>query len=301
MSLEINLLHRQKLLLALLQALGGTVGKTDFQKYLFLFTEKYQAKKSYEFVPYLYGCFSFQSDVDLAKLQNIGLLQRRESWSLAGNGTDYLSEVHNTERQQIFDFKKNYEHLKGKNLMRFVYQNYPYYAIKSCRAQEIMNKNEFKKIKSCEIKRNNFEFFTIGYEGKTLEKYINELIKNDVRLVCDVRKNPLSRKYGFSKIKLSEHLKKFDIGYEHIPKLGVVSEKRQELNSYQDYENLFIDYKKHVLPENLITLKKLKKIFLNNKRIAITCFEQDHKMCHRNCITQYFSQQPQWKHQISHL
>ena len=43
------------------------------------------------------------------------------------------------------------------------------------------------------------QLFTIGYEGISLETYINKLIINDVNVLCDVRKNAYSQKYGFSK------------------------------------------------------------------------------------------------------
>ncbi|WP_348602891.1 DUF488 family protein [Bartonella tribocorum] len=48
-------------------------------------------------------------------------------------------------------------------------------------------------------KDEKFCFFTIGYEGKSLENYLNCLLENNIKILCDVRKNPISRKYGFSK------------------------------------------------------------------------------------------------------
>ncbi len=51
--------YRRKLELALIQAFGGELSKTDFQKLLFLLTQK-QEKPDYDFVPYKYGCFLFK-------------------------------------------------------------------------------------------------------------------------------------------------------------------------------------------------------------------------------------------------
>ncbi len=39
--------------------------------------------------------------------------------------------------------------------------------------------------------------FTIGYEGRGIEAFIDILIWNDSRILCDVRKNPISRKLVF--------------------------------------------------------------------------------------------------------
>ena len=56
------LFERQRVLLTLLDALGGQSAPTDFQKLLFLYTRE-QSEPSYEFVPYRFGCFSFSSFV----------------------------------------------------------------------------------------------------------------------------------------------------------------------------------------------------------------------------------------------
>jgi hypothetical protein len=45
--------------------------------------------------------------------------------------------------------------------------------------------------------------FTIGYQGRTLEDSLNVLLTASVTLLCDVRRNPVSRKPGFSKGVLS--------------------------------------------------------------------------------------------------
>lgn len=42
-------------------------------------------------------------------------------------------------------------------------------------------------------------FFTIGYEGRTRDEYLALLVGAAVTLLVDVRRNPISRKKGFSK------------------------------------------------------------------------------------------------------
>jgi len=66
---------RQKILLALLEYFGGSLHSTDLQKYLFLFT-RLQEEKSYHFVPYKFGCFSFQAYDDRRKLISKGILKK---------------------------------------------------------------------------------------------------------------------------------------------------------------------------------------------------------------------------------
>jgi hypothetical protein len=65
------LYYRRKVLLALLEIFGGQLTAKSFQKYLFLFTRK-QEIKVFDFVPYKYGCFSFQANQDIATLKTYG-------------------------------------------------------------------------------------------------------------------------------------------------------------------------------------------------------------------------------------
>jgi hypothetical protein len=62
------LFERQRLLLGLLEALGGKAARLDFQKLLFLYCQEGRATGAYEFVPYRFGAFSFTSYADRRKL-----------------------------------------------------------------------------------------------------------------------------------------------------------------------------------------------------------------------------------------
>ena len=50
--------------------------------------------------------------------------------------------------------------------------------------------------------------------------YLNLLLTNSVTLLCDVRRNALSRRYGFSKSTRSKACEGVGIRYEHLPELG---------------------------------------------------------------------------------
>ncbi len=67
------LYYRRKILLALIEAFDGHLTAKQLQKYLFLFTRK-QAEKAFDFIPYYYGCFSFQENKDIMKLYILGFL-----------------------------------------------------------------------------------------------------------------------------------------------------------------------------------------------------------------------------------
>jgi len=67
------LVTRQRQLLQLLDVLGGSAGKLDFQTLLFLDCQKLSAGAPYDFVPYKCGPFSFTSYADRRKLVERGL------------------------------------------------------------------------------------------------------------------------------------------------------------------------------------------------------------------------------------
>jgi uncharacterized protein (DUF488 family) len=90
---------------------------------------------------------------------------------------------------------------------------------------------------------------TIGYEGQCLEQYLNQLLQAGVTLLCDVRRNPISRKYGFSHATLSKACEAVGIRYEHVPESGVASEQRRNLETQKDYDALFLVYEPDYLPQ----------------------------------------------------
>jgi uncharacterized protein (DUF488 family) len=126
--------------------------------------------------------------------------------------------------------------------------------------------------------------FTIGYEGRSISDYVSLLLANRVRIVVDVRRNPISRKKGFSKRALSEALIISGIGYIHLPELGIDSSYRKNLVTEDDYKKLFSIYEKKLLPQSEESLKKLSGIIDEYGSVALTCFERDAEHCHRHCV-----------------
>jgi uncharacterized protein (DUF488 family) len=277
--------YRRKILLALLQMYGGKLPKIDFQKYLFLLNVNKTAPY-FEFIPYKYGCFSFQANQDLSTMTKYNLVAETDKhWQLVDK-TNYLYELKLNDRILISKLYQKFNSLKGDELIKYVYEHYPYYAVHSLKAKGLLDENDYRTVVSSKPYKNDFAVFTIGYEGKTIEHFTNELIKEDVRVLCDIRKNAFSMKYGFSKKQLKFVLENIGIKYIHIPELGIDSFKRQGLNTNKDYEELFRDYEKNTLPNRAKELQELQNIFISNKRIALMCFEAEHTSCHRSRTVQ---------------
>lgn len=126
-----------------------------------------------------------------------------------------------------------------------------------------------------------FDFYTIGYEKKTIEQFIELLKKAKIKTLVDARRNPVSQyKLDFDKEKLAGTLRKNEIEYVHHPELGVPSEIRRKLSETGDYNWFFKQYDETIIPKlnNKIDLDSLKR------PIAIMCVELDPTKCHRHRI-----------------
>ena len=279
--------YRQRLILILLEKAGGCLSKMDFQKLLFLLHQK-TGFLYYDFIPYRYGSYSFQAASDIEALQATGWLKLKEKNITLLKQLPQARGLKGYETDEIGRFMQSYKDYRGRRLLRYTYQYYPYYAIKSKIAHNIVDKETYKRIqaeRSRTIKQESV-LYTIGYEGLTFEAYINKLIAKDIRLLCDVRKNPLSRKFGFSKGILSSVLPKLGVEYLHVPTLGIVSQKRKQLETKDDYIRLFAEYRES-LPEKASCLQNLTALMECYQRIALTCFERHSYFCHRHCISDY--------------
>ena len=277
--------YRKKFLLAVIEAFGGSVENLKFQKYVFLISNRLN-KKYYSFVPYHYGCFSFESYNDRRSLTNAGyLLEDEKKWMLGKNG-NFLSEINLQDKEHILNIKREYGVMSKRALLYKIYSDYPYYAINSKIVHQAgLNVREQKNIVSEKPKQIEKCLFTIGYEGRSIDEYLNLLIKNNIKILCDVRKNPLSRKYGFSKQSLQKRITELNMQYIHIPNLGINSQLRKGLRTKQDYKNLFFLYEKEILPSEENGLSEIIMSLREKNRVALTCFEAESEMCHRHCIS----------------
>lgn len=125
---------------------------------------------------------------------------------------------------------------------------------------------------------------TIGYEGRTLDDYLDELRGAGVTLVCDVRRTPLSRKRGFSKGPLSRGCAEAGLRYEHLPELGIAAEKRRGLRTEAEYDALFAEYERKTLPRQGKAIARIVGWLREGERVALTCFERDAARCHRSRV-----------------
>ncbi|MDZ7718340.1 MAG: DUF488 domain-containing protein [Balneolaceae bacterium] len=293
--------YRRKILLSLLEVFDNELEKIRLQKLLLLFTQK-QEKPAYDFVPYKFGCFSFHANADLHTMTKYEQVSKQKKKWVRTEKKSWLNELKSEDRQVLFEIKKDYGNKSVQELLEITYKNYPYYALNSTIIDDVLEEEEQQNVKA--LRENAPEqpcLFTIGYEGISLEAYLNKLIKNGVNALLDVRKNAMSMKYGFNKSQLKNACEGVGITYLHFSEVGIKSSKRKELNSQDDYDRLFEDYKQSVLPKTADTQKEIANAIETYKRVALTCFEADSCQCHRRPLAEFINQHQELKLELIHL
>lgn len=127
--------------------------------------------------------------------------------------------------------------------------------------------------------------FTIGYETRRVEDFVDELRRSRISTLVDVREVPLSRKAGFSKNKLRKYLEEFNIKYVHIKELGSPKLLRQKLYKDNDYNHFFKEYRKHIRRQ-IHTVKNLYRDAVSHGFACLMCMEKDYSICHRKIVAE---------------
>ncbi len=270
-----KLFNRQKVVLNSINELEnkGINSRRAIVKSQFLLKEEYSVGnyiKFYSFYPYKQGPFSQLCYDDLRKLKTEGLIDKDET-SLTENGKEVLRKLDKPFTDQIQNLMGRFEN--ENQMTGYVYSHFPEFTVKS----ELIERKKINDKKK--------GFFTIGYESKDIDYFLNILIRNDINLVVDVRKNAFSMNFMFIKEKLKKYLESVGISYIHIPELGIENKFRKELKGRDDYENLFNQYCKE-LNKKIEHLNHIIDLGQSN-RLALLCFENDVDFCHRREIAKF--------------
>src|SRR5688572_3061628 len=209
--------YRRKILLALIQVFGGSLKSTDCEKLLFNFCQQTK-KKHYDFFPHKFGPFSIMSYYDKRRLIDLGLLKSADDFQL-NTRHSYLKELTPTDKTALLRFKSNIGNLRGDNLVKKTYREFPQFTLRSRIAGKHFSAEELKQRQFIFAVETKPAVFSIGYEGLTIDSFLHKLIHNNITLVVDIRNNPQSMKYGFSKKSFKKYIENAGMKYIHIPEL----------------------------------------------------------------------------------
>jgi uncharacterized protein (DUF488 family) len=294
------LYYRRKILLSLLQVFDGQLEKIQMQKLLLLFS-KLQIQPDFDFVPYKYGCFSFQANADLLTLSKYGIVSQTERLWTKESSEDFAITLKKHDITILQTIRQQYKAKSTAELIGITYRKYPYLAIKSKIAEQYLTPDELVTLAGAKPVNEETCLYTIGYEGVSLETYLNKLIKNDVKVLCDVRRNSLSMKFGFSKNQLKAACEGVGISYYHLPELGIASEQRQTLETQADYDKLFRAYVAQTISNTSEQQVFIIQLVQQYQRVALTCFEADACQCHRSHLAEAITQFPNFSYSLKHL
>lgn len=229
------------------------------------------------------------------------ILMETGSSFIKSDKVSYMKLIKPDDRVNLESIKKLYGNMSSDALMKHTYINFPFWAINSVKAAAILSAADLQKVVEQKSRNVKTILFTIGYEGISLEAYLNRLIKNNVKLLIDVRNNPLSMKFGFSKTLLKRYCESLGISYLHIPEVGILSDQRQELHTQSDYDALFKKYRKDNLPKTIAAQEYILQLLKQYKRVALTCFEADICQCHRKHLAEAIITLPEFNYDLKHI
>lgn len=264
------MLNRQKALLQLVHLAGGEVDRLVLTKWAFLIrqeTESRGGESFYDFVPYQYGPFSFVLYQEMEKLVSFGYVKETgaSAWALGDVSSPPVDERIQRDLDSIVS---RFRESSVEELLDYVYETYPAFTINSKRKQLAQ-----RRVAPLAV-------YTAGYEGKSVDSFLNGLTTTGITHLIDVRMNPIARRYGFHRSTLARLCNRLGIEYSHVPSLGISGEQRQQLDSAEDYQALFRTYETTTLKAEHAAIDSVAG-WVRRAPSVLVCMEAEPSCCHR--------------------
>lgn len=267
-------LNRQKAIVYILERVSHPVTRIELTKWCFLLrqeTQSHGGKSFYEFLPYLFGPFSFCLSREVQSLARDGFIEEinNKTWQVAPNVKITGEPLPKTFRNDIELTVRRFSDRSPKALLNYVYQSFPWFTINSR-----LEKLETRPVATLGV-------YTAGYEGLSVDGFLNILLHNGIERIIDVRNNPVARRYGFHKSTLAKLAGCIGIEYIHIPELGIESRFRRNLDTWTDYQALLCRYEAETLPCQGAAIDRVSTL-MRSKASVLVCMEADPVRCHRS-------------------
>ncbi len=276
------MLKRRQQLLALINFMGGGSLPNEKLHLLVFLLSHIDQNANYHFIPTSTGPYSLRVEADLKALEKEGWLSYYAGWKLSVPEAQ-LATINDHQRKCLQNLRSYY----GDNheaLLRAVYQQAPFYLSRYHSLEALFDAKTNGQIKAMVPPGKGKRLYTMGYEGTSIEHYLNLLLKHNIQVLIDVRANPYSRKFGYKKREMEQGCELMGIRYEHVPELGIPKAKRQQVSSNEDFYNLLDHYEHRMLPQQTQALKYLHQLIAREGSIVLTCYEANAQDCHRSRI-----------------
>ncbi|MBF0096252.1 MAG: DUF488 domain-containing protein [Magnetococcales bacterium] len=125
---------------------------------------------------------------------------------------------------------------------------------------------------------------TIGYEGASIDVFLETLTALRITLLIDVRDCPVSRKRGFSKKPLAECLRAAGIDYVHLVGLGDPKPGRDAASAgrMEEFRRIFFAHMQEEAAQR--DLRQAEVLINQTGHACIMCYERDPDLCHRSLV-----------------
>ena len=273
------MLNRQKCILYMIEQARRPVTRLELTKWAFLLAEEMPSgggASFYDFLPYQYGPFSFILFREADGLVRNSYLReaevgREEGWERVSNVPGNTADLPGSVQSDAAKVVQRFAAKPADELIDYVYTQFPWYT-----ANSRMRQLEQRPVASLAI-------YTVGYEGCSVDRLLNVLMRKGVQRVIDVRRNPVARRYGFHKSSLDRLCGKVEIDYVHVPELGIPSELRRGLKDPPAYAKLFEKYETELLPQQSKAVARIAGL-MTEEPAVLMCTEADPAMCHRSRV-----------------
>ena len=273
------MLNRQKTLLLLLEFARRPVSKLELTKWAFILREEMPSRGGnafYDFLPYKYGPFSFCLYREMDALIRNGYVKDGEAWCSTALANEFIQTLSKDVKRDGQRVVERFSKEPVNRVVDYVYSTFPRFTVNS----------EKKKMAKRFVA--SPAVYMTGYEGLSVDAFLDRLIQNGIQQIIDVRSNPVARRYGFHKSTLARLLNRVGIQYVHVPELGILSIFRQNLCSREDYDALFDQYERETLERQTQSVFRVAEL-MAVKASALVCMEADPEFCHRSRLARNIS------------
>jgi len=304
------MLYRRKVFLNLVSKSKEPLSLIKLHKLMFLLVEA-SNKELYSFIPNKFGCYSLTlHDDQVALITKQFLIEEKGDspfksfLSINTSLCDATTILLEKEDSQLLDAVLRKYQMKSENdLIDLTYRMEPYYGIRSKIIERFAHDTPFLlRVKAIKKKIGNASrgLYTIGYEGLSIDSFVQHLIGNNITCLVDVRKIAFSMRREFCKTNLLNALQEAGITYIRMAEVGIPSKKRKELLPLGEKDELFAWYKENILPQCPSYASHIADL-VSKENIALMCYEKDPNDCHRSLFATYCKEQQPAISAIIHL
>ncbi len=272
---ELGLTARRRAVLRLLANEGRHTPRLRLFKLAFLLSRDLEAgtrQAGYEFCPYKYGPYSFTLDHDLSALARQGWVALTEDGvRLPPRLPDAASRPAPWLARRVDALSARYRERSTSGILRDVYRDHPWFTVNSADSARRAVRRPVGEL----------AIYTVGYQGLLVDGLLDLLLRRGIRVLADVRRNAVSRRYGFHRGTLRDLCAKLGIEYRHLPELGVPSAWRAELSEDGDVARLMDRYECEILERQVDDVGHA-AMCAAAAPTAFLCMEADARQCHRS-------------------